>query len=177
MPVDRKALMKRMKEAKANQRERSKHILYPLPDLRGPGGNAYALLGQAQSLMKKAGLPETLYDEFNAEATSGDYDHLLDTIKQWFTLAVQDSAYVPVPDDFDIKTLVRGNDDGIESWEDLEEALKVEGGDAILAEAEATDEEVRRVAEIQDRINREIRAELGLGDDEVVIVQIKKAKK
>lgn len=177
MPVDRKALMKRMKEAKASQRERTKAILYPLPDLRGPGGNAFALLGQAHSLMKKAGLPDTLYDEFNAEATSGDYDHLLNTIKEWFTLAVQDTTYHPVPADFDITTLVKPNEDGIETWEDLEEAMKVEGGDAILAEAEQSDEEVRRIAEIQDRINREVRAEFGLGDDEVVVVQVKKVKK
>lgn len=177
MPVDRKALMQRMKEAKADQRERTKHILYPLPDLRGPGGNAFALIGQAETLIKKAGLPEVVADEFRKEAMSDDYDKVLSTISEWFTLAVQDTTYHPVPDGFDIKTLVRGNEDGIESWEDFDAAVEVEGGDAILAAAEATDEEVRRIAAIQDRINKDVRAEFGLGDDEVVIVQIKKVKK
>lgn len=177
MPVDRKALKQRMKEAKENQRSRTKAILYPLPDLRGPGGNAFMLIGQAQRLIKDAGLPEVVADEFSKEAMSGDYDHVLATLKEWFTLAVQDTTYHPVPEDFDLASLARPNDDGIQTWEDLDEAMKVEDGDAILAAAEQSDEEVRRIAEIQDRINREVRAEFGLGDDEVVIVQIKKAKK
>ena len=46
--------------------------------LVGEDGNAFAILGKVSKALKKAGHKE-LAEEFMAEATSGDYDHLLGT--------------------------------------------------------------------------------------------------
>lgn len=177
MPVDRKALMKRMKEDRAAKTRTCKTIVYPLPDLKGPGGNAFNLLGLAQRLMKDAGLPDTMYDDFNREATNGDYSHLLDTIAAWFTVAVADVTYIPLPEGADIKTY-RGDFDA--TWDDVDpedDAEPNEELDEALEDYAANAERDRKIAEVQDKINREVRAELGLEDDDVVIVQVKKAKK
>jgi hypothetical protein len=61
--------------------------VFVMPDLTGPQGNAFVLLGQAKQLMKDAGYPEEAMRSFHAEATSGDYDHLLATIRNWFRVA------------------------------------------------------------------------------------------
>ena len=54
--------------------------------LVGEDGNAFAILGQVRRAMRNA-LPPTEFTEawalFEAEATSGDYDHLLQTVMQW----------------------------------------------------------------------------------------------
>ena len=46
-------------------------------------GNAFAILGAMQGALKKAGATKEQVDEFYAEATSGDYDHLLQTCMKW----------------------------------------------------------------------------------------------
>ena len=46
--------------------------------LTGTDGNAFAILGKVKKALKDGGHPD-LADEFYAEATSGDYDHLLQT--------------------------------------------------------------------------------------------------
>lgn len=46
--------------------------------LSGIDGNAFAILGAVSKALKKAGETEGAA-EFMAEATSGDYDHLLQT--------------------------------------------------------------------------------------------------
>ena len=46
--------------------------------LVGEDGNAFAILGAVSKALKRAGHKD-LVDEFMAEATSGDYDHLLAT--------------------------------------------------------------------------------------------------
>lgn len=54
----------------------------PLTDgvvvLTGTDGNAFAILGKVRRAILKSNHPDLL-DEFMAEATSGDYDHLLVT--------------------------------------------------------------------------------------------------
>lgn len=47
--------------------------------LTGEDGNAFAILGAVTKVMKRAGLSREQVDEFRGEATSGDYDHLLQT--------------------------------------------------------------------------------------------------
>ena len=46
----------------------------------GTDGNAFAVLGRALAALRDAGWPKPERDAFAAEATSGDYDHLLGTI-------------------------------------------------------------------------------------------------
>lgn len=52
----------------------------PLTDavvvLTGTDGNAFAILGKMRRAILKSNHPE-LIDQFMADATSGDYDHLL----------------------------------------------------------------------------------------------------
>ena len=52
--------------------------------LVGNDGNAFAILGNCQRQARRAGVPKTDIDAFLAEATSGDYDHLLQTCMTYF---------------------------------------------------------------------------------------------
>lgn len=52
-------------------------------DLVGQDGNAFSILGRVKTAMRRAGHND-LYEEFYAEATAGDYDHLLQTVMDWF---------------------------------------------------------------------------------------------
>ncbi len=45
-------------------------------ELLGEDGNAFAIMGQVGKALKRAG-HRNMVDEYVAEATSGDYDHLL----------------------------------------------------------------------------------------------------
>ena len=47
--------------------------------LVGEDGNAYSILGRVRNALRRGGRPE-LVDEFIKEATSGNYDHLLQTV-------------------------------------------------------------------------------------------------
>ena len=49
----------------------------------GEDGNAFACLGRCQQALRRAGKME-MWDEFHKEATSGDYNHLLATLSDWF---------------------------------------------------------------------------------------------
>jgi hypothetical protein len=49
-------------------------------------GNAFCILGTCINKMRKAGLPKEKRDEFYKEATSADYDHLLQTCINWFNV-------------------------------------------------------------------------------------------
>jgi len=53
-------------------------------ELVGKDGNAFAILGRCQKAVRRAGLPKEVFDQYKAEATSGDYDHLLQTTMEWF---------------------------------------------------------------------------------------------
>jgi len=52
-------------------------------DLVGEDGNAFSILGRVQQAMRRAGVPTGEIDAYFAEATAGDYDHLLVTTMQW----------------------------------------------------------------------------------------------
>lgn len=62
----------------------NKPLLY-LGDLQGPEGNAYAVLGAAQRVAKEN---EMDWPAIHQEATSGDYEHLLATLKEHFEVHV-----------------------------------------------------------------------------------------
>jgi Domain of unknown function (DUF4314) len=51
--------------------------------LSGEDGNAFAILGRTAAPLRAAGVPQEQIDAFFAEATSGDYDHLLQTTMAW----------------------------------------------------------------------------------------------
>ena len=51
--------------------------------LAGEDGNAFSILGRVLKAMRRAGVPKEEQDEFTKEATSGDYDHLLQTCMRW----------------------------------------------------------------------------------------------
>ena len=54
--------------------------------LSGEDGNAFAILGRVTQSMRRAGIAETEIEEFVAEATDSDYDHLLQTCMRWVTV-------------------------------------------------------------------------------------------
>ena len=51
--------------------------------LSGEDGNAFAILGRTAAALRAAGVPSEEIDAYFAEATSGDYDHLLQTTMRW----------------------------------------------------------------------------------------------
>ena len=51
--------------------------------LSGQDGNAFAILGRTADALRQAGLAQDEIDDYFAEATSGDYDHLLQTTMRW----------------------------------------------------------------------------------------------
>ena len=54
----------------------------PVVKLVGEDGNAYAILARVNKALKRAGLNAEA-KEFMAEATKGDYDHLLQTAMKY----------------------------------------------------------------------------------------------
>ena len=62
-----------------------KTIKYPEVEVElvGTDGNAFALIGKVQKALKEAEVSKEELDEFFNEATSGDYNHLLQTCMAW----------------------------------------------------------------------------------------------
>ena len=56
----------------------------PALELSGKDGNAFMILGTARRVAKKAGWSKEKIDTVFAEATSGDYDHVLQTMMKYF---------------------------------------------------------------------------------------------
>lgn len=54
--------------------------------LVGEDGNAFAILGRVKRELKRHGVSQQLQEAFMAEATSGDYNHLLATCMDWVTV-------------------------------------------------------------------------------------------
>lgn len=52
--------------------------------LTGTDGNAFSVLGKCSAAAKKAGLTGEQVKEFQTEAMSGDYNHLLATCMNYF---------------------------------------------------------------------------------------------
>ena len=79
--------------------------------LVGQDGNAFAILGRVQSALRRGGAGQDAISDFVAEATSGDYDHLLRTVMKYVN--VDDDGAEEAWDDDDY-------DDGSEIFEDEE---------------------------------------------------------
>ena len=60
------------------------------PDLTvniiGINGNAFCILGVCTREMRRHKLPQSEIDSFMNEATSGDYNHLLCVVTEWFNV-------------------------------------------------------------------------------------------
>lgn len=56
-------------------------------ELIGQSGNAFMILGLMNKALRKGGVPQEERDAFQAEATSGDYDHLLRTCVKWVNVS------------------------------------------------------------------------------------------
>jgi len=59
----------------------------PRVRLSGTDGNAFAVLGRVRAALAKAGATREQLDSFMAEATAGDYDHLLRTCMKYAEVA------------------------------------------------------------------------------------------
>ena len=68
-----------------------KETTMPKTDIKvriiGADGNVFNLLGICRRALGRAGKIE-LWDEFYKEATSGDYNHALATIADWFEMGL-----------------------------------------------------------------------------------------
>lgn len=51
--------------------------------LTGEDGNAFFILGKVMKAMRRSKVPAEEIQRFQQEATSGDYDHLLQTVMRW----------------------------------------------------------------------------------------------
>ena len=51
--------------------------------LAGEDGNAFAILGRVAEALRRNGVPQSEIDALIAEATSGDYNHVLQTCMYW----------------------------------------------------------------------------------------------
>ena len=56
------------------------HIAVPLT---GEDGNAYSILGRVSHALRQAGVSQAEREAFLQEATTGDYDHLVQTVMRW----------------------------------------------------------------------------------------------
>jgi len=59
-------------------------ITGPILKIIGEDGNAFAILGKAQRVARQAGWPQEKIDQMMNKAKSGDYDHLLQTMMEYF---------------------------------------------------------------------------------------------
>ena len=55
----------------------------PKVKLTDEDGNAYAIIGRCCSALRRAGYESDQIDEFTREATSGDYDKVIQTAMRW----------------------------------------------------------------------------------------------
>ena len=56
-------------------------------ELTGQDGNAFFILGRVIRALKRGGATTEQVNEFQTEATSGDYDHLLQTCRKWVNVS------------------------------------------------------------------------------------------
>ena len=59
----------------------------PFVQLSNEDGNAFSILGRCQREARREGISNEEIQQFLSEATSGDYDHLLQTVMAYFETA------------------------------------------------------------------------------------------
>jgi hypothetical protein len=55
--------------------------------LTGGSSNAFTVMGAATKAMRRAGVSQKDIDAYRAEATAGDYDHLLAVTMDWVNVS------------------------------------------------------------------------------------------
>jgi len=55
-------------------------------ELTGEDGNAFAIIGRATNRMRRAKCTQEQISEFQAEATQGNYDHVIQTCMEYFNV-------------------------------------------------------------------------------------------
>lgn len=55
--------------------------------LTGEDSNAFGMIARTSTALRRAGADANEIAEFSAEATSGDYDNVITTIKKWVTIS------------------------------------------------------------------------------------------
>lgn len=60
-------------------------VKYPQVSVKliGEDGNSFSILGRVTTAMRREGISKEEIDAFRAEATNGDYNHLLCTVMDW----------------------------------------------------------------------------------------------
>lgn len=66
--------------------------------LVGEDGNAFAILGRVSQALRDAHVAQEEVAKFHAEATSGNYDHLLQTVMQWVNVDPDEDEEDPEED-------------------------------------------------------------------------------
>ena len=56
----------------------------PELQLVGEDGNPFFIVGRARGVLLENGYSQEQIAEFTSEATSGDYDHVVQTCMEWF---------------------------------------------------------------------------------------------
>ncbi len=56
-------------------------------ELSEQDGNAYSIIGRCRKALRRADINPREIDAFTNEATSRDYDHLLQTVMKWFNVS------------------------------------------------------------------------------------------
>ena len=52
-------------------------------DMDGPGGNVFSIVGRVQRALRSEGVSHDEREKFKNEAISGDYKHVLETVREW----------------------------------------------------------------------------------------------
>jgi len=63
-------------------------VKYPdvVVELTDIDGNAFSIMGATTKALSRAGISKEEQNEYFAEATSGDYDHLISTTLKWVSV-------------------------------------------------------------------------------------------
>ncbi len=69
-------------------------------NLENVDGNAFFILGVCRRALQRAGKIDR-WPEFHAEATAGDYNHLLFTVSDWFNVVFGDEPDEDGGEDYD----------------------------------------------------------------------------
>jgi hypothetical protein len=56
-------------------------------DLIGEDGNAFVIIARVMRAMRRAGVLDVQIEEFRKEATSGDYDNVIQTVMKWVNVS------------------------------------------------------------------------------------------
>jgi hypothetical protein len=57
---------------------------FNLSETDGTDGNAFSILGRARKILRANGSDQDDIEKFIKQATSGDYDNLIQTVFEWF---------------------------------------------------------------------------------------------